>query len=271
MPLFQRNPFGHYLFIKKWLIRILGVVSHGRYRSFNNLQIEGTDIIRRLPGEKVLFISNHQTYFADVAAMLHVFNAALKGRDDSIKNVGYIWQPKLNIYYVAAGETMRSGILPKIFAYTGSVSIDRTWRSAGKDVNRQVKNSDITNIGKAIEDGWVITFPQGTTTPFKPIRRGTAHIIKTYKPIVVPIVIDGFRRSFDKKGLNIKRKNVLQSMVIKEPLEIDYDNESVDDIVKKIEFAIEQHPSFLKVLSPEEAEEYLKQEEELNKQREFWN
>ncbi len=271
MPLFKRNPFGHYLFIKKWLIRILGVVSHGRYRSFNNLQIEGTDIIRRLPGEKVLFISNHQTYFADVAAMLHVFNAALKGRDDSIKNVGYIWQPKLNIYYVAAGETMRSGFLPKIFAYTGSVSIDRTWRSAGKDVNRQVKNSDITNIGKAIEDGWVITFPQGTTTPFKPIRRGTAHIIKTYKPIVVPIVIDGFRRSFDKKGLNIKRKNVLQSMVIKEPLEIDYDNESVDDIVKKIEFAIEQHPSFLKVLSPEEAEEYLKQEEELNKQREFWN
>ena len=271
MPLFNRNPFGHYLLIKKWLIRILGVFSHGRYRNFNNLQIEGTEILRNLPGEKVLFISNHQTYFADVAAMFHVFNAALKGRDDTIKNVGYIWQPKLNIYYIAAGETMRSGFLPKIFAYTGSVSIDRTWRSAGKDINRQVKNSDITNIGKAIDDGWVITFPQGTTTPFKPIRRGTAHIIKTYKPIVVPIVIDGFRRSFDKKGLNIRRKNVLQSMVIKEPLEIDYDNESVDDIVKKIEFAIEQHPSFLKVLSPEEAEEYLKQEVELNKQREFWN
>ena len=33
----------------------------------------------------------------------------------------------------------------------------------------------------------MITFPQGTN-PFKPIRRGTAHIIKTYKPIVVPIV-----------------------------------------------------------------------------------
>ena len=271
MPLFNRNPFGHYLLIKKWLIRILGVFSHGRYRNFNNLQIEGTEILRNLPGEKVLFISNHQTYFADVAAMFHVFNAALKGRDDTIKKVGYIWQPKLNIYYIAAGETMRSGFLPKIFAYTGSVSIDRTWRSAGKDVNRQVKNSDITNIGKAIDDGWVITFPQGTTTPFKPIRRGTAHIIKTYKPIVVPIVIDGFRRSFDKKGLNIKRKNVLQSMVIKEPLQIDYDNESVNDIVKKIEFAIEQHPSFLKVLSPKEAEEYLKEEAELNKQREFWN
>ena len=58
--------------------------------------------------------------------------------------------------------------------------------------------NDTENIRIALEDGWVITFPQGTTTPFKPIRRGTAHIIKTYKPVVVPIVIDGFRRSFDK-------------------------------------------------------------------------
>ena len=271
MPLFKRNPFGHILFLKKWLIRVFGVISHGRYRKFNNLQIEGSEILRKLPDTGVLFISNHQTYFADVAAMFHVFNAALSGRDDTIKNVGYIWNPKLNIYYVAAGETMRSGILPKIFAYTGSVSIDRTWRSAGKNVNRQVKNSDISNIGKAIKDGWVITFPQGTTTPFKPIRRGTAHIIKTFKPVVVPIVIDGFRRSFDKKGLNIKKRNVLQSMVIKEPLEIDYENEEIADIVTKIEYAIEQHPSFLKVLSKKDAEEYIKEEEELNKKREFWS
>ncbi|QTE22982.1 lysophospholipid acyltransferase family protein [Polaribacter cellanae] len=271
MSLFKRNPFGHILFLKKWIIRIFGLISHRRYRKFNNLQIEGSEILRNLPDKNVLFISNHQTYFADVAAMFHVFNAALSGRDDSIKNIGYIWKPKLNVYFVAAGETMRSGLLPKLFAYAGSVSIDRTWRNAGKDVNRQVKNSDISNIGKAIKDGWVITFPQGTTTPFKPIRRGTAHIIKTCKPIVVPIVIDGFRRSFDKKGLNIKKRNVLQSMVIKKPLEIDYENESVADIVTKIEYAIEQHPSFLKVLTPKQAEEYIKEEEELNKQREFWS
>jgi 1-acyl-sn-glycerol-3-phosphate acyltransferase len=271
MPLFKRNPFGHYLFLKKWIIRLFAVVSHGRYRKFNNLQIEGSDVIRNLPEKNVLFISNHQTYFADVTAMFHVFNAALKGREDNIKGLGYIWDPKLNIYYVAAGETMKSGILPKILAYGGSISIDRTWRSKGKDVNRQVKNSDISNIGKALKDGWVITFPQGTTTPFKPIRRGTAHIIKTYKPIVVPIVIDGFRRSFDKKGLLIKKRNVLQSMVIKEPLEIDYENECIADIVTKIEFAIEQHPSFLKVLSVKDLEALTKEEEKLNKQREFWN
>lgn len=265
MGLFKRNPFGHILFLKKWLIRIFGLLTHRRFRGFNELHIEGSEILKNLPDTKVLFVSNHQTYFADVVSMFHVFNASLSGRVDSIKNIGYIWNPKLNIYYVAAKETMKDGLLPKILAYMGSISIERTWRSEGQDVNRQVKMSDISSIGKALDDGWVITFPQGTTTPFKPIRKGTAHIIKRYKPIVVPIVIDGFRRSFDKKGLRIKKKNILQSFEIKEPLDIDYDDESTDDIVKRIEFAIEQHPSFLKVISRKELEAI----EELNKKRKW--
>jgi 1-acyl-sn-glycerol-3-phosphate acyltransferase len=111
----------------------------------------------------------------------------------------------------------------------------------------------------------VITFPQGTTTPFKPIRRGTAHIIKTYKPIVVPIVIDGFRRSFDKKGIFIKKRGILQSMEIKHPLKFDYENESIDAIVEKLQFAIEQHPSMIKVISEEELKAY----ESENRKREW--
>ena len=265
MNLFKRNPFGHNLFIKKWLIRVLGLLTHQRFNRFNKLKIEGSDVLKSLPQNNVLFVSNHQTYFADVAAMFHVFNASLSGRVDSIKNMTYLWQPKLNIYYVAAKETMKAGLLPRILAYVGSVSIERTWRSKGEYVNRQVKMSDISNIGVALDDGWVITFPQGTTTPFKPIRKGTAHIIKKYKPIVIPIVIDGFRRSFDKKGIRIKKRNILQSMEIKKPIEIDYDKESIDSIVEKIEYAIEQHPSFLKVLSEKE----LLDLEKSNKQREW--
>lgn len=252
MPLFKKNPFGHFLFVKKWLIRILALLSHRRYKGFNTLEIEGADVIRSLPGTNVLFVSNHQTYFADVVAMFHVFNASLKGRDNNINNVGYIWNPKLNMYYVAAAETMKKSLLTKILAYAGSISVERTWRAEGKDVNRQVKMSDISNIGKALDDGWVVTFPQGTTTPWKPLRKGTAHIIKKYKPIVVPVVIDGFRRSFDKKGLRVKKKGILQSMVIKEPLDIDYENESFEAIIEKLEYAIEQHPSFLKVISEKE-------------------
>ena len=220
-------------------------MSHRRYRGFNQLHIEGSEIIKNLSDKNVLFISNHQTYFADVVAMFHVFNASLSGRIDNIKNVGYLWSPKLNIYYVAAKETMHAGLLPRILAYAGSVSIERTWRESGMEVKRQVKMSDISNIGLALNDGWVITFPQGTTKPFKPVRKGTAHIIKHYKPIVVPIVIDGFRRSFDKKGLMIKKRGILQSMIIKEPLDFDYENDSVENIMEKIEYAFEQHPSFL--------------------------
>lgn len=254
MKLFKKNPFGHILFIKKFLIRLLGLLSHRRYRGFNEMEIEGSEIIRALPDRNVLFVSNHQTYFADVVCMFHVFNAALAGREDTIKNVGYLWQPKLNMYYVAAKETMDSGIIPKIFAYVGAITVQRTWRAQGEEVNRAINPDDTKNIGIALNDGWVITFPQGTTKPFKPIRKGTAHIIKQYKPIVVPVVIDGLRRSFDKKGLRIKKRNILQSMVIKDPLVIDYDNDSIETIVEQIEFAIEQHPSFLKVIPLEEIE-----------------
>ena len=254
MGLFKRNPFGHILFLKRWLIRVFGVLTHRRYRGFNELQIEGSEIIKSLPETNVLFISNHQTYFADVVAMFHVFNASLKGRVDSIKNVGYLWNPKLNIYYVAAKETMKEGLLPRILSYAGAITVQRTWRAKGKEVQREVNPNDTENIRVALEDGWVITFPQGTTKPFKPIRKGTAHIIKQHKPIVVPSVIDGFRRSFDKKGLRMKKKGILQSFIIKEPLDIDYDNESIEEIVEKIEYAIEHHTSFLKVITTEELE-----------------
>ena len=242
-------------------------MSHRRYRGFNQLHIEGSEIIKNLSDKNVLFISNHQTYFADVVAMFHVFNASLSGRIDNIKNVGYLWSPKLNIYYVAAKETMKAGLIPRILAYAGSVSIERTWRESGKDVQRQVKMSDISNIGLALNDGWVITFPQGTTKPFKPVRKGTAHIIKHYKPIVVPIVIDGFRRSFDKKGLMIKKRGILQSMIIKKPLEFDYEKDTVQNIMEKIEYAIEQHPSFLKVIPKEEIE--AKNKLDITRQWEF--
>ena len=54
-------------------------------------------------------------------------------------------------------------------------------------------------------------------------------------------------------------------MEIKNPLDIDYETESVESIVEKIEYAIEQHPSFLKVIS----EKDLLELEKTNKQREW--
>jgi 1-acyl-sn-glycerol-3-phosphate acyltransferase len=104
--IFKRNPFGHNLFIKKWLIRILGFLSHTRFNRFNKLKIEGSDVLRSIPKNNVLFVSNHQTYFAVVVAMLHVFIASFSGRVDSMNIVCLFWEVKLFIYLLAEIETM---------------------------------------------------------------------------------------------------------------------------------------------------------------------
>ena len=139
---------------------------------------------------------------------------------------------------------MRDVLLPRILSYAGSIPIERTWRQGGKDIKRNVNKVNIKTINRALNDGWVITFPQGTTKPWMPVRKGTAFIIKNNKPVVIPIVIDGFRRSFDKKGLYLKKRGVNQKLEIKPPLQIDYETDAIDSIVEKIGIAIEQDSSF---------------------------
>lgn len=222
---------------------VFGIISYPRFAIINSNRIRGTEVLERLDTKNVLFVSNHQTYFADVAMMYHVFLSSRWGFRNKITNPIYLLKPRSNVYYVAARETMKAGLLPKIFSYSGSISIKRTWREAGKEVQRNVDRKDLSNISQALSSGWVITFPQGTTTPFKEGRRGTAHMIKDHKPIVVPIVINGFRRAFDKKGLRVKKKGVELSMHIKPPLEINY-NDSVDVILSQIMNAIQQTDEF---------------------------
>ncbi len=204
------------------------------------------DVLQKLPSKNVLFVSNHQTYFADVMLMYHAFSAAKWKIKRGLRNPIYLLSPKLNVYYVAALETMKSGFLPKLFAYGGAVSVQRTWREAGKDINRDVNPQDPEKIGKAIKTGWLITFPQGTTRPFEQGRKGTAHLIKQYKPIVVPVNIDGFRRAFDKKGLKIKKRDSRLLMKFYEPLDIDYDAPA-EEILHQVMYAIKQSPEFIKV------------------------
>ncbi len=238
------DAFGNSLIIKRVLIFVFGCIGFYRFNIANKTKISGTKFLRNLPDTNVLFVSNHQTYFADVTGLYQVFCSVKWGVYDRIDKARYLLNPRLNIYFVAAQETMKAGILPKLFAYVGSVSIKRSWRQAGKEVDRGVDPRDITKIYKALNSGWVITFPQGTTTPFVPGRRGTAHIIKETKPIVIPVVIDGFRRAFDKKGLYMKKKGVNLSITFKEPLKIDYDNHSSSEILAQIMHSIEQTDDF---------------------------
>lgn len=237
--MFKRNVFGQVILGKEIVIRFLGLLSFPRFRWYYNSVIKGAEIFRNIPDKNVLIISNHQTYFSDVAYMYHVIYSSLRGMPNIVRFPGLLYRIKSNIYIVAAAETMKDSLFAKFLSYAGIIPIQRTWREKGKDVNRKVNLGDFDKIGKALNDGWVITFPQGTTKPFSPIRRGTAHIIKEYKPLIIPVVIDGMRRGFDKKGLKPKKKHIDLKMTVKEPLVINYDDD-VNLIIEQIANAIEQ-------------------------------
>ncbi len=242
MKFFKKNALGQYIFVKKNIIRLFGTIVYPRFNWRYRTDISGAEILKDLPDKNVLFVSNHQTYFADVAFFLHVFHAALRNKPNQIKYPGFLF-PKDNIYYVAAEETMKSGFLPKLLALSGAVTINRTWRANGQNVRRSVDRNEVAKIDLALQDGWMITFPQGTTTPFVKGRVGTAFIIKKHNPVVVPIVIDGFRRSFDKKGLRQKKKYSTLKMKIKPPIQFD-DDINIDDMMAVIMDEIEQSKKF---------------------------
>lgn len=238
------DSFGNFYVLKRFIIFVIGLISYRRFNGFNKLKISGTENLVNLPKTNVLFVSNHQTYFADVAAMYHAFCAVNNGYHNTIKNPIYLLNPKVDFYYVAAEETMNKGFLTKIFKIAGAITVKRTWRAGGKNVNRMVDMSEIENIIKALDNGWVITFPQGTTSAFAQGRKGTAKLIKNQRPIVIPIKINGFRRAFDKKGLKIKVTGVKPTMEFKPALDIDYDKDSATEILAKIMNAIEQTPEY---------------------------
>jgi 1-acyl-sn-glycerol-3-phosphate acyltransferase len=144
------------------------------------------------------------------------------------------------MFYVAAKETMSKGIIPKIFSLAGSILVERSWRAEGQNVQRNVDMSAGDNVSKGLNYGWVISFPQGTTSPFAPIRKGTAHIIKQNNPVVVPVVINGFRRAFNKTGLKYKRRNTDLTVKFKKPIYFKEDD-SLEFITAKIEEIIEQN------------------------------
>ena len=218
---------------------LVGVVSYPGIAIINRLQISGTEHIKDLPKRNVLFVSNHQTYFADVITFLHIFCAIKWRKQNKLGIPFYLLNPFTKVYYVAAAETMKSTWLSRFLARGGAIAVKRTWIPDNNEVLRGLDSGDARKIGIALKDNWVITFPQGTTKPFVKGRKGTAFIIKHYKPIVVPIVIDGFSKAFDKKGLKLKKKGTLLSVQFKEPLRLTYE-ETVDEILDKVMDAIEQ-------------------------------
>ena len=223
---------------------IVGFITYPSINILNKLHISGTEHLKNLPKKNVLFVSNHQTYFADVIAFVHIFCAYSWRKENRLGLPFYLLWPFTRIKYVAAEETMNSSMLTRFFRLAGALTVKRTWNEGGKEVRRGLDPSDTRKIFDALTDNWVITFPQGTTKAFAPGRKGTAHIIKHCNPIVIPVVIKGFSRAFNKKGLVIKRKNIALSVRFKAPLQIDT-SLSCELITEQIMNAIEQSKEFM--------------------------
>ncbi|MEN9685239.1 MAG: hypothetical protein RLZZ28_1025 [Bacteroidota bacterium] len=236
--------FKYIRIVRSLVYGTVGMITYPGLVIFNHIKIEGTEHLKKLPKKNVLFVSNHQTYFADVIAFIHIFCAVKWRKNNRLGLPYYLLNPFTNVYFVAAEETMNGSWISRFFKMAGALTVKRTWRTNGKDINRERDESDTQKIDQALNKSWVITFPQGTTKPFAPGRKGTAHIIKNNHPIVVPVVINGFWRAFSKTGLSFKKRGSQLSIRIKEPLIIDY-TQSVEDIVEQVMDAIEQSKSYM--------------------------
>ena len=230
----KKNIFGQTIFLKRLIIGFVGLITHRTFRS-KRFEIKGSKNLVNLPSTNVLFVSNHQTYFYDVIAMLHVFNSSVKGRIDSVKKPKYLISPKTNLYYIASLETMKKSVITKLLTYAGAVLVQRSWRDSGKSVSRDIRSEDPDKIKLALKDGWVITFPRGTTDNSKPIRKGTAHIIKNNDPLIVPINLIGFKDVFQRNGLKVINRKKFFSIEIMKPLQIDMTKKSIEEITMELE------------------------------------
>ena len=230
--------------VKGAVYAVIGLCSYPGLNIINRLQVKGMENLHKLPKRNVLFISNHQTYFADVITFLHIFCAVSWRKKNGLGVPYYLLWPFTRVKYVAAEETMKSNWMSRLFSLAGAITVKRTWNSGSREVRQGLDPGDTRKIARALEKNWVITFPQGTTKPFAPGRKGTAFIIKQFKPIVVPVVINGYWRAFNKKGLRFKKKGTKLSVIFKEPLLINYDD-TTENILAQVMDAIEQSKAFM--------------------------
>jgi len=231
-------------FVRGMVYAIVGIASYPGINIFNKLQITGMENLHKLPKKNVLFVSNHQTYFADVITFIHIFCAVSWRKKYKLGVPYYLLWPFTQVNYVAAEETMKSSWISKLLSLGGAITVKRTWVKESTEVRRNLDPADTRKIERALKNNWVITFPQGTTKPFAPGRKGTAFIIKHHQPIVVPVVINGYWRAFSKKGLRFKKMGSTLSVNFKEPLKIDY-NDSSENILEQVMDAIEQSKKFM--------------------------
>lgn len=152
------------------------------FRWLNEVKAEGDELLKELPRRNVIFLSNHQTYFTEAIAFY-----------DLLYIVHGLPYEDPHLRFSAATETMKKNLLTKVLTYAGGVTFKRSFREAGKEVNRPVDLEGISKVEEAIATGWLLHFPTGTTQRNAPIRPGMAQLLHRTKPVAVPMRVDGFR------------------------------------------------------------------------------
>ena len=64
--------------VKGLVYGFVGIFTYPGLNIINRMKIYGMENLKNLPRNNVLFVSNHQTYFADVISFIHIFCASKK-------------------------------------------------------------------------------------------------------------------------------------------------------------------------------------------------
>ena len=119
------------------------------FRLFNQVQVEGDEILDTLPHRNVVFLSNHQTYFMEAVAFFDLVY---------IRHGFDLEDPMLR--FSAAEETMKKNLLTMLFTKAGGVTFRRSFREEGRDVNRPVDLEGVARVEQAIRDGLAPPLPR---------------------------------------------------------------------------------------------------------------
>src|SRR5438045_4246445 len=120
-------------FIRKIIYALVGVFSYPGLMLVNKLHIHGTEHLEKLPKKNVLFVSNHQTYFADVITFLHIFCAVKWGKRNRLGIPYYLLNPFTNVYYATAEETTKGSWIIIFFAVAVVLPSKRTCEYDSKE------------------------------------------------------------------------------------------------------------------------------------------
>lgn len=221
-------------FMRRWIRR--GVIasfglgfSVPYFRLLNGVRVAGDGLLRHLPRRRVVFLSNHQSYFLEAIAFFDlVYVRHQFDLEDPI------------VRFSAAEETMKRGLVTNLMGLAGGVTFKRSFRAEGVDVQRAVDVQGAERVEQAIREGWLLHFPAGTTKKGAPLRKGVARLLHNTRAVAVPVRVDGFRELLLHKqipGKLFKRA----SLTLHPPLELDdfysrpYDREVGAQILQRLE------------------------------------